>query len=196
MTGMELPGAIQCAEFDEFVYQEMISLLPTNSHKCPQDVLVIGGGDGGVLRELDRHPLVKKVTLCEIDQEVIDVSKTFLPSMAVGFKSPKAKIIVDDAFNFLSTNTSKYDVIICDLTDPIGLSEKLYTTESISLMSQCLNDDGILCLQSESIWLTLPLISNLVKYCKTQFTICKYATGYTPFYPLGQIGFLLCSKNP
>ncbi|KAF1741429.1 hypothetical protein MXB_2201, partial [Myxobolus squamalis] len=115
-----LDGAIQFSETDEFIYQEMISFLPTNSHKSPTDVLVIGGGDGGVLRELDRHPLVKNVTLCEIDPDVIDVCTKFFPLMACGFKSPKAKIIIKDAFDYLSQTTCKYDVIIADLTDPFG----------------------------------------------------------------------------
>ncbi|KAF0989951.1 hypothetical protein HZS_2243 [Henneguya salminicola] len=174
----------------------MITFLPINSHPKPSEVLVIGGGDGGVLRELDRHPLVKNVTLCEIDEDVINVSKKYLPNMAKGFTSKKAKIIIEDAFEHIQRNTHKYDVIICDLTDPAGSpSEKLYTSESISLMHNSLKQDGILCLQSECFWMSLNLISNLMKYCTSKFSVCRYASAYTPFYLFGQLGFLLCSKS-
>ncbi|KII66960.1 Spermidine synthase [Thelohanellus kitauei] len=191
-----LDGAFQCTEWDEFVYQEMLTYLPVNSHPKPSNVLVIGGGDGGVLRQLDIHPSVDKAVLCEIDQMVMDVSKKYLTGMAKGLNSSKATIIVKDAFEYLETTKEKFDVIIMDTTDPDGsVSESLYTEKSLLNMSRCLNDGGVICLQSECVWHSLELISSLVETCQKYFKTVKYATSNTPMYPFGQMGYLLLSKE-
>lgn len=90
-----LDNAVQCTELDEFAYQEMISFLPLNAHENPRDVLIIGGGDGGVAREVAKHPKVEKITQCEIDGDVVELSKKFLPFMACGFDSPKVSQVRD-----------------------------------------------------------------------------------------------------
>jgi spermidine synthase len=115
-----LDGAIQCTERDEFSYQEMISHIPLAAHSSPRRVLVIGGGDGGVLREIVKDPRVEEVVLCEIDEAVIRVSKKYLPEMAKGFEDPKVKIHIGDGFAFMAENKNAFDVIVTDSSDPIG----------------------------------------------------------------------------
>lgn len=190
-----LDGAIQATERDEFMYQEMMANLPIFSHQNPENVLVIGGGDGGIVRELAKHNLVKNITLCEIDQDVIDISKKFLPSMACGFDNPKVNVHVGDGFEFMKNHTREYDVIITDSSDPIGPAESLFKKEYYELVKSALKDDGILCSQGESIWLHMDLIKSMRDFCKQLFPVVKYASIPVPSYPSGQIGCLLCGVN-
>lgn len=117
---MILDGIIQCTESDEFAYQEMISFLPLNSHPCPKNVLIVGGGDGGVAREVAKHKLVENITQVEIDGSVVEVSKKLLPFMAEGFYSEKLKLHIGDGFDFMKNHRNEFDVIITDSSDPVG----------------------------------------------------------------------------
>ncbi|XP_053704720.1 spermidine synthase isoform X2 [Synchiropus splendidus] len=190
-----LDGVIQCTERDEFAYQEMIANLPLCSHPCPKKVLIIGGGDGGVLREVVKHPLVESVVLCEIDEDVINVSKKFLPAMAKGFFDPKLSLHVGDGFEFMKKNQDAFDIIITDSSDPVGPAESLFKETYYQLMKTALKKDGILCSQGECQWLHLELIKEMQTFCKTLFPVVDYAYTTIPTYPSGQIGFMLCSKN-
>jgi len=191
-----LDGVIQCTDKDEFSYQEMISLLPLNSHPNPKRVLIIGGGDGGVAREVVKHPAVESVVQCEIDEEVINASKKYLPNMAVGFSNPKLNLHIGDGFEFMKNHTSEFDVIIADTSDPDGPAESLFTDEFYKLMKSALKPDGLLCTQGECMWIHLGLIKDMMKFCDELFPVCNYGSTLIPSYPCGQIGFMLCSKNP
>ncbi|KAM3872398.1 spermidine synthase [Diretmus argenteus] len=190
-----LDGVIQCTERDEFSYQEMIANLPLCSHPCPKKVLIIGGGDGGVLREVVKHPLVESVVQCEIDEDVINVSKKYLPGMAKGFFSPKLTLNVGDGFEFMKQNQDAFDIIITDSSDPVGPAESLFKETYYQLMKTALREGGILCCQGECQWLHLELIKEMRTFCKTLFPVVDYAYCTIPTYPSGQIGFMLCSKN-
>jgi len=191
-----LDGVIQCTAKDEFAYQEMLSHLPLNCHPNPKHVLIIGGGDGGVAREVAKHPNVESITQCEIDEEVINVSKRYLPYMACGFDSPKMNLHVGDGFAFMEAHKNEFDVIISDTSDPVGPAERLFSEEYYKLMHAALKDDGILAVQGESMWLHLKLIRGLIDFTSNLYAKAAYATGYVPSYPCGQIGYLLASKNP
>ncbi|CAI5647221.1 spermidine synthase [Oreochromis niloticus] len=191
-----LDGVIQCTERDEFAYQEMIANLPLCSHPCPKKVLIIGGGDGGVLREVVKHPLVESAVLCEIDEDVINVSKKFLPGMAKGFFSPKLTLHIGDGFEFMKQNQDAFDIIITDSSDPVGPAESLFKESYYQLMKAALRSGGIICSQGECQWLHLELIKEMQTFCKTLFPVVDYAYSTIPTYPSGQIGFMLCSKNP
>ncbi|KAB0341287.1 hypothetical protein FD754_018213 [Muntiacus muntjak] len=221
-----LDGVIQCTERDEFSYQEMIANLPLCSHPNPRKVLIIGGGDGGVLREVVKHSSVESVVQCEIDevsaqlrvplnsgsgfhnprgltcsllsppQDVIQVSKKFLPSMAIGYSSSKLTLHVGDGFEFMKQNQDAFDVIITDSSDPMGPAESLFKESYYQLMKTALKEDGILCCQGECQWLHLDLIKEMRHFCKSLFPVVDYAYCTIPTYPSGQIGFMLCSKNP
>ena len=144
-----LDGVIQCTERDEFSYQEMIANLPLCSHPNPRKVLIIRGGDGGVLREVVKHPSVESVVQCEINEDGIEVSKKFLPGMAIGYSSSKLTLHVGDGFEFMKQNQDAFDVIITDSSDPMGPAESLFKESYYQLMKTALKEDGILCCQGE-----------------------------------------------
>lgn len=190
-----LDGIIQCTERDEFAYQEMLAHLPMFSHPAPKKVLVIGGGDGGIVREVLKHECVESVVLCEIDQMVIDVSKKFLPKMSVAFSSPKVNLFIGDGFEFLKDHKNEFDVVITDSSDPIGPAERLFGKRYYELIRDTLRDGGILASQGECPWLDLALISDLLATAKQLFASTGYATGSVPTYTSGLMGYLLCAKN-
>jgi spermidine synthase len=196
-TVLVLDNVIQCTERDEFSYQEMITHLAMNAHPNPENVLVIGGGDGGVLREVVKHSCVKKATLCDIDEAVIRLSKKYLPGMAIGFEHPNAETIVGDGFKFLEDekNKNSFDVIITDSSDPEGPAEALFQKAYFELLNGALREGGVITTQAENQWLHMPLIANLKKSCKEVFPVVEYAYTTIPTYPSGQIGFMVCCKD-
>ncbi|EDO42360.1 predicted protein [Nematostella vectensis] len=194
-TVLVLDGVIQCTDRDEFSYQEMISMLPLNSHPNPKKVLVIGGGDGGVIREASKHPSVESIVQCEIDEDVINISKKYLPNMAVGYTSPKLTQHIGDGFEYMKNHENEFDVIITDSSDPVGPAEALFQQSYYELMKRALKPDGLLCCQGECQWIHLPLIKSMVEFCKTLFSVVSYGYTTIPTYPCGQIGFMLCSKD-
>ncbi|KAJ5097091.1 spermidine synthase [Penicillium angulare] len=191
-----LDNVIQCTERDEFSYQEMITHLAMNSHPNPEKVLVIGGGDGGVLREVVKHASVKEAILCDIDEAVPRVSETHLPGMSIGFKHPNAKKYIGDGFEFLKAKQNEFDVIITDSSDPEGPAESLFKKSYFELLSGALREGGVITTQAESQWLHLPLIVDLKKDCSEVFPVAEYAFTTIPTYPSGQIGFMVCCKDP
>ncbi|KAJ2747550.1 putrescine aminopropyltransferase [Coemansia sp. BCRC 34301] len=190
-----LDGVIQVTERDEFSYQEMITHPALFSHPNPERVLVIGGGDGGVLREAIKHPQVKEAVLCDIDEAVIRVSKKYLPSLAVSYADPKVAVHIGDGFEFLQNKKNYFDVIITDSSDPVGPAESLYQSRYYELMRDALRDGGIVSTQGECQWLHLPLIKDVLTFARKLFPVAEYAYTTIPTYPSGQIGFILCSKD-
>ncbi|MCL7035354.1 hypothetical protein MKW94_018167 [Papaver nudicaule] len=121
-----LDGIVQLTDKDEFAYQEMIVHLPLCSLPSPKRVLVVGGGDGGVLREIARHKSVEVIDICEIDKMVIDVSKKYFPELAIGFEDPRVQLHVGDAIEFLrNASEGIYDAVIVDSSDPVGPAQEL-----------------------------------------------------------------------
>lgn len=194
-TVLVLDGVIQCTERDEFSYQEMIAHLPLYSHENPRDVLVIGGGDGGVVREALKHDTVKSVTLCEIDPQVVHVAKQFLPTMSVSLENERVKVIHADGAKFLQEHPNEFDVIITDSSDPIGPAETLFQPEFFLSMKNALKPEGILCTQGECMWLHAQLIKPLLTACRKIFPTVEYAYTTIPTYPSGQIGFVMCGMR-
>ncbi|KAG6372463.1 Saccharopine dehydrogenase-domain-containing protein [Boletus reticuloceps] len=190
-----LDGVIQCTERDEFSYQEMIAHLPLASHPNPRKVLVIGGGDGGVVREVLKHDTVEQVVLCDIDEAVVRVSKIYLPHMSSLLESPRVKVFIGDGFKFLAENESTYDVIITDSSDPVGPAESLFQKPYFKLLHDALAPGGHVSTQAECLWLHLPLISQLRDMTREIFPVSQYAFTTIPTYPSGQIGFIVCSKD-
>lgn len=190
-----LDGVIQATERDEFAYQEMIAHLPLNSHPNPEKVLVIGGGDGGVLREVIKHDCVQQVTLVEIDEAVPRVSKKYLPGMAVGFQHPKVNVHIGDGFQYLKDNEATFDVIITDSSDPVGPAESLFQDSFFALMKKSLRPGGLICTQGECQWLHLDIIKRVVGNARKLFPVVEYAWSSVPTYPSGQIGYILCSTE-
>ncbi|KAF3927364.1 hypothetical protein ABW21_db0204007 [Orbilia brochopaga] len=150
-----LDNVIQCTERDEFSYQEMISHLALMSHPNPQKVLVIGGGDGGVLREVIKHDCVKEAVLCDIDEAVIRVSKQYLPDMSKSYTSDKVRVHIGDGFKFLADYKNEFDVIITDSSDPDGPAESLFQLPYFELLEGALREGGVISTQG---WNTNPVL--------------------------------------
>lgn len=190
-----LDGIIQCSEKDEFSYQEMISYLPLCCHPNPENVLIVGGGDGGVAREVVKHPDVKKVHQVEIDGRVVDLSKKYLPSMACGFDSPKLTLTIGDGFEYMKQHAGEFDVIITDSSDPIGPAESLFQESYFTLMKKALKPNGIICSQGGTFWTDIDHVKATMAHCRKQFPTVGYAVTSVPSYPCGQIGFIIASTN-
>ncbi|XP_015689619.1 spermine synthase-like [Oryza brachyantha] len=192
-----LDGIVQLTDKDECAYQEMITHLPLCSIPSPKKVLVIGGGDGGVLREICRHASVESIDICEIDQLVIDVCKDFFPDLSVGFKDPRVQLHVGDAVEFLkNAPEGTYDAIIVDSSDPIGPAQELVEKPFFDTIARALRPGGVLCNQAESMWLHTHLIQDMLSICRETFKgSVHYAWTSVPTYPSGVIGFLLCAKE-
>ena len=132
-----LDDCIQVTDLDECAYHEMISFLPINSHPSPKRVLIIGAGDGGVAREVLKHPLVEEVVLCEIDPAVIRVAKQFFPKLACSFDNPKLKLHVDDGIEYVKRHKHYFDIVITDSSGRPGLRSKPFSGFGTSLVLTC-----------------------------------------------------------
>ena len=183
-----LDGIIQFTSYDEFAYQEMMSHLPYYVHGDPEKVLVIGGGDGGVLRELAKHPRIKALDICEIDGEVIRAAREFLPEMACGFDDPRVNINIADGSCFVRENVGAYDMIIVDSTDPGGPGASLFGEEFYCDLKKALRPGGVVCTQAESPWLLPDVVRQLVSAAAKNFRFAGYGAISVPTYPTGMIG--------
>jgi spermidine synthase len=142
---MVLDGVIQITERDEFVYQEMLTHVPLLAHGAVRNVLIIGAGDGGVLRRVLQHPGVKHAVMAEIDGEVIRLAKEFLPDIAAGaWDDPRAEVIVGDGIDYVTrARNAAFDTIIVDSTDPIGVGEVLFTDAFYANCARILTARGL-----------------------------------------------------
>lgn len=197
-TVLVLDGVIQVTERDEFAYQEMITHLPMFACKNPKKVLIVGGGDGGVLREVVKHSGVEEIHMCEIDQQVVEVGKAFFSkSLATAFDDPRLTLMYADAAAYLNEKGAgqNYDVIICDSSDPVGPADVLFKPEFFQSMKNALSPTGVVCTQGECQWLHLDLIANVLGQVRQIFHSAKYAYTTIPTYPSGQIGFMIATVD-
>ncbi|CAN8235795.1 unnamed protein product [Cochlearia groenlandica] len=194
---MVLDGAIQLTERDECAYQEMITHLPLCSISNPKKVLVIGGGVGGILREVARHSSVEHIDICEIDKMVVEVGRKFFPDVSIGYEDPCVNLIVGDGVAFLKTvDEGTYDAIIVDSSDPIGPAKELFEKPFFESVNRALRPGGVVCTQAESVWLHMDIIEGIFSFCREIFKgSVNYAWSSVPTYPSGVIGFMLCSKE-
>ena len=146
---LALDNVIQTTERDEAAYHEMITHVPILAHGSVEDVLIIGGGDGGALRDVLKHSAIKKVTMVEIDRNVVELCQKFLPSISDGaFGDPRSELIIADGLSFVKETDQRFDLIIVDSTDPIGPSLPLFSDEFYSDCRKVLRPDGIFICQS------------------------------------------------
>jgi len=148
------------------------------------------------LREVVKHDTVEEAILCDIDEAVIRVSKKYLPSMSIGFQHPAVKVHIGDGFKFLEDRKNEFDVIITDSSDPEGPAESLFQKPYFELLNGALREGGVITTQAENQWLHIALISKLKKSCQEVFPVVEYAYTTIPTYPSGQIGFMICCKDP
>lgn len=190
-----LDDVIQTTVTDEFVYHEMISHVALNTHKRPRTVLVIGGGDGGVVREIVKHGAVEKIVHCEIDGAVIEASKRFLPEISCALDNPRVTIVVDDGIKHVREHKNTYDVIIVDSTDPVGPAEGLFTADFYRDIHDALTADGIFVAQTESPFFNRDLIPRLFNDISGIFPLTRLYLANIPTYPGGLWTFTMGSKK-
>ncbi|CAI0455383.1 unnamed protein product [Linum tenue] len=192
-----LDGVIQLTERDECAYQEMITHLPLCSIQNPKKVLVIGGGDGGVIREVSRHASVEQIDMCEIDAMVVDVSLAKSPHFLLHTYPLLNSVNPFTGVAFLkAVPHGTYDAVIVDSSDPIGPAKELFEKPFFELIAKALRPGGVVCTQAESLWLHMHLIQDIVSNCREIFKgSVNYAWTTVPTYPSGMIGFMLCSTE-
>ena len=149
---LQLDGVIQLTEFDEANYHEMFAHVPLTSHENPERVLVIGGGDGGIVREVVKHKHVKKIDLVEIDEEVIKISDEHFPNISSGLSDPRVTIHFDDGAEYIENLEFQYDVILIDSTDPFSVGASLFTEKFYEKLTQAIREHGMIVSQSESMF--------------------------------------------
>ncbi len=190
-----LDNIIQTTEFDEFIYHEMICLIPLFSHPNPKKILIIGGGDGGCLKQITKFKKIQSITLVEIDKKIISCSKKYLFQIHKNsFNDPRVKIIYKNGIKFIKNNKKKFDIIIIDGTDPVGPGKKLFSKKFYLNCNKSLSKKGIIVSQSGTILQIKQSLKNLNKIKK----IFKYSGFYqssVPTYYGGNIFFIWASKK-
>jgi spermidine synthase len=192
---LTLDGYVMLTDRDEFVYHEMITHVPLFAHGAPRDVLIIGGGDGGTLRECLKHEQVQQVTLVEIDGRVMDVSRQYFPQVAVALDDPRARVLVDDGFEHLRGRENSYDVVLCDSIDPVGEAAKLFTAEFYGLVHRALRPGGVATFQSESPFYSSKVLREVVQDLSSIFRHVAPYLAAIPTYPSGLWSFTFASDR-
>ncbi|WP_054696652.1 polyamine aminopropyltransferase [Syntrophomonas palmitatica] len=190
-----LDGMVQTTEKDEFVYHEMITRVALNTHPAPRRVLIIGGGDGGTLREVVRHPQVEEGVLVEIDDRVVQAARDFFPDLSCSFDEPKARVLIADGIQYIKDHKDSFDVIIVDSTEPVGPAVELFSAAFYQNCFQALKNDGILVVQSESPFFNADVIKMAYGGIKQHFPITKLYLANVPTYPSGLWSFTIGSKK-
>lgn len=190
-----LDKLIMITEKDEYIYHEMMTHVPLLTHKRPRKVLVIGGGDGGVIREICRHQEIEQIEQAEIDEEVIEVCKRFFPTVACGYDNPRVKVHITDGFAFVKNKESVYDVIIIDSTDPIGPGKILFSSQFYRYVYRALTADGIMTAQIGTPFYNPTHVKTTFNKLKKIFPIVRPYMAHIPTYTDGYYCLGLCSKK-
>ncbi|WP_053218058.1 polyamine aminopropyltransferase [Virgibacillus senegalensis] len=189
-----LDGMVMTTQKDEFVYHEMVAHVPLFTHPNPKHVLVVGGGDGGVIREVLKHKQVESATLVEIDGKVIEYSKQYLPEIAGELDDPRVEVKVADGFMHIAESEKAYDVIMVDSTEPVGPAVNLFTKGFYDGIAKALKDDGIFVAQTDNPWFKADLIKQVYQDVKEIFPVTRIYTANIPTYPSGLWTFTIGSK--
>ncbi|WP_104372352.1 polyamine aminopropyltransferase [Desulfocucumis palustris] len=190
-----LDNIIQTTVADEFVYHEMISHVGLNTLPNPRKVLVVGGGDGGSIREIIKHKSVEKAVLVEIDGKVIEAAKKYLPEISCALDDPRVEVLVDDGIKHVKENKNTYDMIIVDSTDPIGPAEGLFGAAFYQDVHDALTEDGIFVAQTESPFFNRELIPRIYNDVASIFPLARLFLANVPTYPGGLWTFTMGSKK-
>ena len=188
-----LDGCVMVTDRDEFIYHEMITHPALLAHPNPGRVLIIGGGDGGSVREALKHPEAKSIELVEIDGMVIESSRKFFPALTVGLDDPRVTVRVADGFAHLDNHLGTYDVILVDSMDPVGEAAKLFTTPFFQKVKNSLRPGGIAVFQSESPFYHADILRDLVLAMRQTFKHAAPYIAHIPTYPSGLWSFTFAS---
>ncbi|WP_317930305.1 polyamine aminopropyltransferase [Halioxenophilus sp. WMMB6] len=193
---MALDGIIQTTEADEFIYHESLTHIPLFAHGNAKRVLIIGGGDGGMLREVCKHPGVEEIVMVEIDEAVVEMARTHLPNHSAGaFDDPRFTLVINDGARFVAETDQQFDVIISDSTDPIGPGEVLFTQDFYAQCKRCLTPGGVLVTQNGVPFLQPDELVNTFKRQSQHFADHTFYTAAVPTYVGGVMAFAWATDN-
>jgi len=196
-TVLIIDGVFQLTTLDEFIYHEMMAHVPLMALERPRRVLIIGGGDGGVLREVLKHPSVEKATLCEIDRTVIDLAQKYFPQVSSGaFDNPRADIVIGDGLKYVAETTEQFDAIIVDSSEPIGPSAVLHTEEFFGNCKRALKPGGILVTQNGLPFLCADMFASTTRILTSLFKRCAPYIFTQPCYFGGEYAINWGSDEP
>lgn len=194
---MVLDGAYQITTADEFIYHEMMAHVPAFAHGALRHVLVIGGGDGGVARELLRHPSIDTITLVEIDQAVVDLAKDHFPTVCQGaFDNPRLTVVIDDGAGFVANTDARFDAVIVDAPDPVGAGKVLFEAPFYAGCRRVLREGGILVTQSGIPFLTPDWMRDHAATLRQSFESVDFFLSTVPSYTGGPMAHSFCSDDP
>jgi len=194
---LTLDGILMLTEKDEFIYHEMITHVPMAVHPAAKNVLIIGGGDGGAVRELCRYDTVEHIDLVEIDKEVVEVCREYFPTVAGSFSDPRVTVRYEDGLKYVRRVSDLYDIIIVDSTDPFGPGEGLFTKEFYGNCYKALKEDGILVNQHEDPFYPedAAAVRRIHKQIVLSFPLARLYQAHIPTYPSGHWLFGFSSKK-
>jgi spermidine synthase len=189
-----LDGLVQTTEKDEFFYHEMLVHPALLRHPRPRRVLIIGGGDGGALREVLRHP-VERATLVEIDERVIEVCQAHFGWLRAALRDGRAEVVVGDGNAFLAATRDRFDVILVDSSDPVGPSTVLHQRAFYAGIKRALRPGGIAAAQAGALLYHLDAHRRKNAFLKALFRHARFYTGPAPTYPGGTWCYIYCSNS-
>ena len=190
-----LDGAYQLTERDEFTYSEMMAHVPMCAHKNPEHVLIIGGGDGAIMREVLKHECVKKCTLIDIDERVIECSKKYLPFAGCAFSDARADVKCMDAMKYIRETEERYDVVIIDSTDPVDFAAGLFRSDFYADVKRVMNPEAMMSELTESPFTDRDLMVQAIGEMRKVFPVVKMYWGVVPTYPSGMWTYGLASMR-
>ncbi|MFM2485383.1 polyamine aminopropyltransferase [Celerinatantimonas yamalensis] len=193
---MALDGIIQTTERDEFIYHEMLTHVPLLAHGQAKRVLIIGGGDGGMLREVVKHTSLESITMVEIDNAVVEMCKTYLPNHSNGaYDDPRVNLVIDDGARFVNTTDERFDVIISDCTDPVGPGEVLFRSEFYQGCQRCLKPGGVIVAQNGVAFMQPDEVTTTYQRLGHYVEHCTFYAAAIPTYIGGVMTFAWGSDN-
>ncbi len=191
-----LDDVVQITERDEFFYHEMLTHVVLHANPSPRKVIVIGGGDGGVVREVLKHKSVEKVFFVEIDEEVIKVSKRFFPTVSSGVDDIRVETKIMDGADFIAKRKSAdIDAVIIDSTDIIGFARSLFTDDFFSSVKNCLTENGMFVTHTESLHFHKDMVIEIQESLGRIFPVVDLYTATIATYPGNWWAFAVASKG-
>jgi len=192
---LTLDDMVMLTEVDEFVYHDLLSHIPLCAHEDPKDVLVVGGGDGGSVREVLKHTGVRRVVQCEIDERVTRVCQEFIPTVAGSLGDPRVELVFADAVEYVRAHPASFDAILVDSTEPIGPAANLFGRDFFVDLKRALRPGGVISAQTESPFYAADTVRSVFAVLRGVFSEVSAYYGAIPTYPSGCWTFALASES-
>lgn len=192
---LTLDDMVMLTELDEFVYHDLLTHVPLCIHPDPKSVLIVGGGDGGCVREAVKHPGLERIVQCEIDRRVTDVCREYFPAVTSGLDDPRVELVFEDAVAYVREHANSFDAILVDSTEPIGPAEALFGRAFFEDVKKALRPGGVVTAQAESPFYAPDVIKGLFGEVRGVYRHVHGYYGTVPTYPGGAWTFLFASDD-